>query len=393
MIIRKTTDADSKRVNELFAIAFEQPMQEEPAIPMEEGIHTWAAFTDDGKNMMSTVSISDYDIQFDGNVCKMGGVGGVATLPQYRRHGGIRGCFEAFLPDMYRSGYDFSYLYPFSTGYYRRFGFENCVQKYAVTVNLGLLNPPKAAGTFVLAEKVAPLTPEIRSVDQVWEKKYNMMVQHKQDFYGWTKKVSPAVKQEFTYVYMDEAGEAKAYTTFRMANQPDGRNLVCSRFVFADREGFLGLMNLFKSLASDHLLLKFTVPNTTAMQYLMPEWSMGAATWSVQPAGMVRVINVKSVLEKARYLGDGQAVLEITDKHIPENNGQFRITFQGGKAVSVEKTESTPDAVLPISTFSALISGVSNLSEAKLWMDGQFSENPALEQVFYPKPLMIADYF
>lgn len=393
MMIRKTTEGDSKRVNELFAIAFEQPMQEEPAIPAEEGIHTWAAFTDDGKNMMSTVSISDYDIQFDGNVCKMGGVGGVATLPQYRRHGGIRGCFEAFLPDMYRSGYDFSYLYPFSTGYYRRFGFENCVQKYAVTVNLGLLIPQKVTGTFILAEEAAPLTEAIQAVDRAWEAKYNMMVQHKEDFYGWTKKVSPAIKQEFTYVYMSESGEAKAYTTFRMANQPDGRNLVCSRFVFVDKEGFNGLMNLFKSLASDHLLLKFNVPNTVAMQYLMPEWSMGAAMWSVQPAGMVRVINVKSVLEMARYRGDGEAVLEIADKHIAENNGRFHVIFKDGKSISVGKTEETPDAVLPISSFSALISGVSDLSEAKLWMDGTFCENSVLEQIFYQKPLMIADYF
>lgn len=393
MMIRKTTEADSKRVNELFAIAFEQPMQEEPAIPMEEGIHTWAAFTDDGKNMMSTVSVSDYEILFDENVCKMGGVGGVATLPQYRRHGGIRGCFEAFLPDMYRTGYTFSYLYPFSTGYYRRFGFENCVQKYAVTVNLGLLNPQKVTGTFVLAEETAPLTQEIRTVDQVWEAKYNMMVQHREDFYNWTKKVSPAIKQEFTYVYFSVAGKAKAYTTFRMENQPDGRNLVCSRFVFADQEGFNGLMNLFKSLASDHLLLKFNVPNAVAMQYLMPEWSMGAAIWSVQPAGMVRVINVKSVLEMAQYRGDGEAVLEITDKHISENNGRFHVVFKKGKAVSIDVTDEAADAVLPISTFSALISGVSDLSEAKLWMDGTFSENPALEQIFYQKPLMIADYF
>lgn len=393
MIIRKTTQADSKRVNELFAIAFEQPMQEEPAIPAEEGIHTWAAFTDDGKNMMSTVSVSDYEIQFDGAVCKMGGVGGVATLPQYRRHGGIRACFEAFLPDMYRNGYTFSYLYPFSTGYYRRFGFENCVQKYAVTVNLGLLNPQKVTGTFILAEESAPLTQQIRAVDQVWEKKYNMMVQHEDAFYDWTRKVSPAVKQEFTYVYLDETGEAKAYTTFRMVNQPDGRNLICSRFVFADREGFGGLMNLFKSLASDHLLLKFTVPSSTAMQYLMPEWSMGAAAWAVQPAGMVRVINVKAALEKARYLGNGEVILEITDRHIPENTGRFRVVFQNGRASSVERTDGTPDAVLPIPTFSALLSGVSDLSEARLWMDGQFSEAPSLEQVFYRKPLMISDYF
>ena len=80
--------------------------------------------------MMSTFTVSDFTVQFDGSPCQLGGIGGVATLPQYRRRGGIRACFREALPDMYGSGYDFSYLYPFSTAYYRKFGYENCVQKY-----------------------------------------------------------------------------------------------------------------------------------------------------------------------------------------------------------------------------------------------------------------------
>ena len=31
--------------------------------------------------MMSNFVINDYDVRFDGHACKMGGIGGVATLP------------------------------------------------------------------------------------------------------------------------------------------------------------------------------------------------------------------------------------------------------------------------------------------------------------------------
>lgn len=393
-MIRKLTPEEVTRAQELFAIAFEQPM-ERPAEPDDSGLHRWAAFDDDTGEMMSTLSVTDFDFNFDGHACRMGGIGGVASLPQFRRKGGIRECFHAMLPDLYAGGYDFSYLYPFSTGYYRKFGYECCVQKYHAVVDLGLLAPPKTDGTLRLAEGGGPMTDAIRAVDAVWEHRYNMMVLHREEDYEWTQKQDPAVKQEFTYVYFAADGTPKAYTTFTKADQSDGRNLVCRRFFFTDKEGFAGLMGLFKSLSSDHRLVKSTLPAQTAMQYLMPEWSMGAVTWSIQPAGMVRVVNVENVLKKAAYIGDGDLVLQIRDPQIRENDGRFAVRFAGGRALSVEETRAEPDAVLSISAFSALISGVCDFPDAASWLNGVEVHRPteALSQVFYRKPMMIADYF
>lgn len=140
MIIRKTRPEEGKRVNTLFAIAFEQPMENGPG--EEPGVTNWGAFEED--TMFSTFAVTDFTQFFDGNQVKMGGIGGVATLPSHRRKGGIRGIFQAALADMYENGYDFSYLYPFSTAYYRKFGYENCVNRSFVTVDLGLLSPRKA---------------------------------------------------------------------------------------------------------------------------------------------------------------------------------------------------------------------------------------------------------
>lgn len=391
MIIRQTTAQEAQRVQELFAIAFEQPM--EKTEPESEKVRHWAAFTDEGE-MMSTFSVTDFQIQFDGHVCKMGGIGGVATLPQYRRQGGIRGCFQAALPHMYENGYDLSYLYPFSTAYYRKFGYENGVRTYMATVRLGLLQDDGFDGFFRLAEETCPMTAEIRALDRHWEEKCNMMVLHSEEDYGWTTEQDPARKQEFTYVVFS-AGQPRAYTTFRKADQPDGRNLVCSRFCFLDRAGFRGLMALFRSLSADHRYVKFLLPDVPAMLYRLPEWSLGAAQWTLRPAGMARVVNVRSALEKARYRGSGALTLEVLDGQILQNNGRFHMAFEDGRAVSVTKTEEAPDAVLTIPTFSALIVSVSDWNEAKQWMDGLEvkTENPCLAQLFYRKPMMLTDYF
>lgn len=396
MIIRQTTPAEKRRTRELFAIAFEYPLDVNiPQEPASAGVHCWAAFDEASDEMMSMLSVMDFQMNFDGNSCQMGGIGDVATLPQYRRRGGIRGCFEASLPWMYEHGYDFSYLYPFSTVYYRKFGYECCVQKMTVSLHLGLLQPAAVEGRFALAEQQNPMTDEIRQIDRILEKRFNGMVCHSDDFYAWTKKQNPAVTQEFTYVYFDRCHTPKAYTTFRKQDQPDGRNLVCRRFQFVDREGFNGLMQLFKSLSADHMYAKFQLPVHCSMEYLFPEWSLGAVQTSLENAGMIRVVHVENALRKAAYRGSGSITLQIQDPQIPQNNAVFHILFENGQAKSVERTDGAPDAVLSIPAFSALLAGTVDFSDAAMWMSGieiQNSQAP-FRQIFYRKPLMICDPF
>ncbi len=230
----------------------------------------------------------------------------------------------------------------------------------------------------------------------MWEHHFNMMVQHKDEDYKWTTECDPAAKQEFTYVWFDAQNTPKAYTTFRITAEADGRNIRCSRFCFTGKEGFLGLMQIFKSMASDHTKVKFQTPALASIQYILPEWSLGAAKWEIlASSGMVRVVNVQRVLEKARYLGSGQVTLEIQDPQIPENSGCFTVQFENGRALQIARTEMAADAVMTIPTFSALIAGDCDFDEARYTFSGlEISAfNPCLNQVFYRKPMMIVDFF
>ena len=396
MIVRQPTGQEIARVEELMAIAFETPLDRTAEKrPWPDNAHPWAAYCPETGEMMSALLVTEFKVRFDGCACKMGGVGGAATLPQYRRRGGIRGCFAAALPQMYESGCDFSYLYPFSTAFYRKFGYESCVQKYQTTVDLGMLQVPAGKGYFRLAEDACPMTAEIRALDRLWEERFNMMVLHQPEYYRWTEEEDPAAKQEFTYVCFDGQGQPCAYTTFRRKAESGGCDLVCSRFLFRDREGFRGLMELFKRLSAGHRYVKFLLPAIPALQYLLPEWSMGAAAWTVQPAGMVRVVNACAVLEKARYRGSGRVVLSLEDQQIPQNCGVFAVEFREGAAVSVARTAEEPDALLTMPAFSALMAGTCEFIHAQAWLDGLTVKNAAapLDRVFYRKPMMIVDRF
>ncbi len=214
--------------------------------------------------------------------------------------------------------------------------------------------------------------------------------------YDWTRKCDPAVKQDFTYVCFDAAGKPNAYDVPACQQRGrTGRNLVCSRFCPRTRAASMSWMRLYKSLSSDHRFVKFSTarqPRPCSIFYA--GWSLGAVSWSVQSAGMVRAVNVKSVLEKARYIGSGTVCVAVQDSQIPENNDSFAVTFADGRAKSVTRGGEA-DVVMTVPTFSALIAGVWDFTEARGALPGLEvkRENPCLNQVFFRKPLMIADYF
>ena len=119
MIIRRIRENEYKRCQEFCALAFEYALQGADKSPEEtlaeiranptsrQDQHwdsQWAAFADDDATMLSTMTVIPYRATFDGAEVLMEGIGGVSTLPQYRRMGGIRGCFEHALPAMEREG-------------------------------------------------------------------------------------------------------------------------------------------------------------------------------------------------------------------------------------------------------------------------------------------------
>lgn len=388
MQIRLIRPEELARTEELFALAFRLPLERGKEAAPDEALH-WAAFDEDGE-MMSTLTVPAYRMWFDGQPVRMGGIGGVSTLPQYRRCGGIRGCFEALLPELYRREYDFSYLFPFSTAFYRKFGYESCVQKQLVTVDLRGLRENYFTGTYRLAEPGRDLSADVCAVDACWHRAYNMSVLHSREDYGWVAKLDPAAGDRYLYVWYD-SDVPSAYVLF----QPEGTTLRCDRFHFTSARGFRALLGLLQTMSSDRSHARFYLPESKALRYLLPEWSLGAVGWQILSGGMVRVIRVQEVLKKAKCLGTGRVTLAIRDPQISQNTGTFRICFQDGRVTEVAATEDPPDASMPICAFSALISGVCTFGEAAQWMPGveAITRTPALNQLFYKKAMFIEEDF
>ena len=398
MIVRKIRPEELKRTKELFAAAFhtvyenekaplavyedvcKNPKTREDVCPLDK----YAALEEDDQTMMSCLSVIRYPMHFDGHTVVMAGIGGVSSLPQYRRRGGIRACFEKMLPELYQEDVVFSCLYPFSTEYYRKFGYEMSPQLSAYEWKLSFL-------------------PDVKRIDKVWQKNYNLMICGEEWEYRFITEANPYQTGSYTYLYYKEDGTPTAYLTFHSEDTPNGKVIAATRLLFTGVCGLLGLLTLMRGFASDYTAVRFTLPEDCEIEPLIPELSLNACTRTRRNMGMVRVIHVQKALELARYQGSGTLTLRILDEQIAENNGVFSVSFEQNRAVCVKRLPAEEKAQLSmtIQDFSRFIIGAFETETmsfcGQLVWEGKGAPDTAsfekLGRVFYKKPCCLMENF
>lgn len=403
MIVRKIRPGEYKRCQQLCALAFEYEMKDAALSPEAllqkvvdhpqsmQDLHwdsQYAAFEDDDATMTATMTVVPWTASFDGHPVQMGGIGGVASLPPYRRNGGIRGCFGAALKDMYDSGTLLSYLYPFSTAFYRKFGYELGCDRTRWRLKLSGMPSVELSGSWRMSEPDNPLKDDIRAVDRIREGRYNGMVVNGDTEYLYLGE-DPFVTKKYTYVYYDASGRPLSHMTV----VPGGGEIACPKFAFNDREGFLGLLMLLKRLSADHSHAALFLPVDVDLRGILPEWSFGCVERTVEQRGMVRAVNVEALLSLAKARGAGKLRVAVDDPQIPENSDCFEVTFAPGQKNSVRRVTDEPDIQLTIQDFSRLIFGCCGVDPEWLPDVKLFGPKEEAEKLFYKKPAFIDTYF
>ena len=383
-------DDCDKSAQEVFEAAKNSPQSRQDA----NWELNWAAFLDDDRTMIGAITAVPYEVQFDGQKASMMGIGGVATLPPYRREGAIRGCFEQALPELYRQGAVFSYLYPFSTAYYRKFGYELCCDRVRWRLRLATCQKAPVSGNCVLVEPGMEVEAELRAIDAVWLSRYNMMVYEGPFEYQPHAHGDPFKTARYTYLYRSADGTPKGYFTWKLRRDNKERVVDVSRMAFTDAEGFYGLLNLMLSMVADQSHAEFALPADVDLGALLPEWALWTVERRLEQAGMVRVLDAQAALRLCKTRGEGAFVLELTDGQIAENNGRFAIRYGGGRVQEIARTQAEPDIAMGIAAFSRMLAGRCDLDAYPGLPDVKMTGNcEAASGVFYKKPLYIHTYF
>lgn len=398
MLVRKIFEEEYKRTEEVFGIAFEiqiskEQLSQEKIRQIREKPETreevyfkdrWAAFDDDGQ-MMGFLSGYPAAIRFDGKEAFCTCIGGVSCLPQYRRRGVIAGCFRKHLEDSYQAGYTFSYLYPFSTVFYRQFGYELCSETVEWEFDIRTIPDfPDVKGAARLNEHSS----ERQAVKRVYaDYMRECNLSFVREDYDWAQVIrdNPAVENVYTYVWKNREGMPKGVLCYHkeVSKEYPGGLMQVKAFYFSDEEGLKGLFNHIRAFRSHFQSVRLSLPKHVALQRFLPEVSGHAFRRKIYFNGMGRVIHAENALCMAKYKGSGTVSIKLNDRYVKENNRVFKVTFENGSCQAVEEDTSW-DVEMDIGTFSRCLLGC---------CDGYEIEREELKKIFYEKKNFICDGF
>ncbi|MFI3238144.1 MAG: GNAT family N-acetyltransferase [Lachnospiraceae bacterium] len=400
MNIRKICPREYKQTREIFSRVFECPdildnqkMQLDYTDKHYEDsrkTHFWteriAAF-DEEEHMMGFLANIPFEIYFDKHILKMGGIADVACLPEHRNKGVIANCFRLLLETLYKEGYAMSYLYPFSDKFYRKYGYENCLQYRKYDIDFRCLKKIDVDGVVVFVsekESLAKIVQEVKSK----RKKYNLnYIPMPVDDILYVEGIE--CKNTYDYAYKNHEGVYKGYLRFHR----EAKTMVVDQFVFSDEEGVRGLLYIIQACATTYLKLHLEVPECFHIDSYLEECNCYDYISQVHFRGMLRIINVKKVLESAEYMGSGNVSIRVSDTFIEENNHTFSVSFEGGSCINIEVIETDADIELTIQQFSMLIIGRYDLYDIARLSYIDKDKLDIIRQVFYKKPLLITEYF
>lgn len=398
MQVRKMQPEEFRLARMIQAVAFEgsfdwkEELEKSKNEKPEPGVDHWAAF--DGEEACACLVMSHFQARFDGHMVGLGGVGGVASLPARRRGGAVRGCIQAALRDLYDHGDVLSALYPFSTRYYRQFGYENGVESQLCNVSLTDL-PQGDFGGSVQQLFPGDDTGPLLEVYNAFYKDCNLSTVREIYDRELAEKDLMAEKR-WVFLWEDDDGVPGAFCIF--GRDGDAMNLrtdfgAHNALLFRDARSLQALFSFIRrSFLSNFRTVRFALPSWAKVAPLLPECANMER--SIFFNGMVRAVNAEKLLALCACKGTGTLTLQVSDPMLEENNGIFRLAFREGEENRVERVQAEPDIILGAGHLAALLCGIHTADELR-WMSEVTVANPAapLENVFYHKPCHLPELF
>lgn len=294
----------------------------------------------------------------------MGGIGGVAALPEVRRQGYTQRVLAGCLEEMRAGGVPISFVVtPFSYGFYRKMGWGYAFRhhSYRMPVRAGASLGGQASGEaeFVRwpGERLAPeaVPDELESVYlSALRPRYQGIA--RRDGARWRDRLA--------------GGATHAYL-WRGPDGPSGYAILSRRddllrvreLVFSEPDALRGLLGLVANFDSQAREALVELPPDVALDAALPE--QNELQVRIEPRGTVRIVDLPQALGARRWprATNGVVDLEVTDAIAPWQAGRWEIRVEGGRAEARRPARrgghqgSAPAAAMDISVLSSLYAG------------------------------------
>lgn len=359
----------------------------------EDPLTLWGA-VEDGEVIAAATAI-DFLQNFDGKSAKMVGIASVCSLPEKRRGGAVREIFRSMLKDAREKGVLLSYLYPFSSAFYARFGYETAVNVTMVALPIAAFEQHSHTG-HVKAFK-PELLADVRRVYDAFSPRYNGMLVRTEQF-QWRVRLlehDPVKELRYTYIWYDEQDQPGAYLSFETLQEGESKVMNITELCYISPAALRGIFAFIRRFSAQYQQVRLTLPQD---EYLLSYFAEhNPISFSTKTRGQVLILNVAQALHQMRHpQGKGEYSLFVEDAFLPDNQGLYHVAYNGAD-VRVELTQGNVDQAdisLSINAFSVMAFGTIDLRQALCRQDVTLNANrQVLEQVFVQKPGMILDFF
>ena len=348
----------------------------------------WGAFDENG-TLMGRIINHKFDFYLDGKTVRCGGIGGVATLPEYRDKGVVKSIYQELLPAAYKDGEVISALYPFKHEFYRKQGYEVVPAWNDYSLRPGLLCKYRFDGEVCKWNMGDPIT-DFMTVYNVFAPKFNLALRRTEEcMLDHLKVDKPYIDRKFSYV-MKQEGKPIAYVIFTDIRHDPAAILQVEECAWTGREGFHAILGFLARFEADYGTINITLPKGIDLLRIVRSPLAYDIQKIPQQNFMVRVINAKKLLEAIYKPLDCDFTIKVSDEIIKENNATYRV--QAG-SVKVSKKEKA-DMELNQRALAQLAVGSLNLDEAKLRMDVTVNaKEEMLRRVFVEKNIFVGEHF
>ncbi|GHV12793.1 hypothetical protein FACS1894219_06390 [Clostridia bacterium] len=395
MEIRNLTKDDLLQDKKILAVAFEGTTD----LVVEENPQNldweYGAFDEDNK-LMGRMTVIPHEVYFDGQIVGSAGIGGVATLPEYRHKKSIRHIFEVAFEEMKKKKQYLSYLFPFSFAFYGKFGYETVCEQLDLKFTLAAFADIPRNNRCVIADDCK--NPILRGIYEKYAARHNCAYNRNDSM--WESKLSKNVydKKYYTYLYYNEAGEPKGYFVW---TPKGGRDFTIPEICFENLEDVAGMLGFIKNFEANYSRVVISnLPYNEDFSLMFTNQYDVERT--LKFSGMARIADVAKTFELMKYPdGTGTFSVKTEDEFQPFNSGLYHIGYKDGKAVNVEHTQTqsgtaSADLEVPVTALAKLILGTDVLSASRFIFDKRIKINgncDTLAKVFTRKNIFVGDFF
>lgn len=389
MQLRRLNPEDFLPMQDNMNIAFRFDRTETPVDHHNEYLNAYGAFTDNGV-MTSSVIANPYRCTYWETAVGMCGIGGVATLPEYRREGHMRQLLPFVLNAAYDRGDVLSSLFPFSHPFYRKFGFECCGPIQQCEVELHAFQKMPWLGRmrqYLPGEDFA----EIRQIYAAFQKNHNFLCDRDDGYWQHRLNKDPYITHQHTYLWYDENDQPQAYCILM---HEENKDYTVLDWAYASPAALRGLFGFFHVLEPSGEKICFKLPMDADLFCLIPEpYDINI---QYKNCGMLRVLNAGEALRMYPWQSAlGQLTIRVKDETVSRNSHTYHVACHDGATAVAIDDEASPDLECSIQALSQLLLGAATLPAllANRTDIHLLTDRPELLDAFSTNPMFLIENF